>query len=67
MGDVQTWLYDNMEFTDASMLEWRYCNGLKNADIAIKMHYAEQTIKHRISKAVRIAEDKYYQQQVERG
>ena len=67
VDDLQTWLYANMEFIDASMLEWRYCNGLKNSEIAEKMHYAEQTVKHRISRAVRLAEDKYYQQQVERG
>lgn len=67
IAEVQTWLYDNMEFADADMLEWRYCNGLKNAEIAEKMHYAEQTVRHRISRAVRIAKDKYYQQQKERG
>lgn len=65
--EVQAWLYENLEFDDASMLEWRYCSGLKNAEIAVKMRYREITVRHRISDAVRLAKDKYYQQHKERG
>lgn len=60
--ELKTWLYDSLDFDDADILEWRYCNGLKNAEIAERTHYKEMTIRHKISRAVKNARDTYYQQ-----
>lgn len=56
---VRTWLYNHMSNKYASMLEYRYIDGLTNAEIAATMHFAEQTMKNMISKAVREARKIY--------
>ena len=56
---VRTWLYSRLSIKNASMLEYRYIDGLSNSEIATTMHYAEQTTKNLISKAVRKARKIY--------
>ena len=56
---VRTWLYNNLSIKNASMLEYRYIDALSNSEIAATMHFAEQTMKNMISKAVREARKIY--------
>lgn len=56
---VRTWLYSRLSIKNASMLEYRYIDGLSNSEIAATMHFAEQTMKNMISKAVREARKIY--------
>lgn len=56
---VKDWLYQNMSIEDASLLHFRYVDGLKNREIADRLHYTEQTVKNKISKAVRAAKAEY--------
>lgn len=56
---VKDWLYLNMSIEDASILQFRYVDGLKNREIAERLHYTEQTVKNKVSKAVRTARAEY--------
>jgi len=59
---VRTWLYDNLDFDDADILEYRYCGCLRNDEIADRLNYRPTTMRKKISRAVRLAKDKYYQE-----
>lgn len=53
--EVRTWLYDNLPPNEASLLEYRYCDGLRNPEIAEVERQAEQTIRNKISVCIRKA------------
>ncbi len=64
--DIRNWLYDNLSTDAASLLEFRYCDGLKNLEIAELLHMAEQSIKNKMSRSVREARTKYNTQKGEK-
>ena len=49
--DVSSFLYDNLDYRDADLLEWRYINGKTLAEIADIIGVSYQTAKHRSSVA----------------
>lgn len=57
--EVRRWLYDNLPMDGASLLEFRYCDGLKNQEIANTVHMAEQSVKNKISRTIREARSIY--------
>lgn len=59
--EVRSWLYDNLPPNEASLLEYRYCDGLLNPEIADLEQKAEQTIKNKMSRYIRKARDIYNQ------
>lgn len=61
--EVRDWLYKNLPFTAASLLEFRYCDGLKNKEIAQQLNHKEQSVKNQISRAIREARKIYNEQQ----
>lgn len=60
--DLQTWLYDSLDFEDADLLDWRYCNCLKNEEMAERVGIAYSTQRKRISRANKKARDIYNKQ-----
>lgn len=64
VGDLKAWLYANMEFTAAATLEYRYCDNMTNKEIAEITGYAEQSVKNKVSKAIRKARELYERGQI---
>lgn len=50
--EVRSWLYENLPTEVATMLEYRFIDGLNNMEIAETMHFSYQTIRNRISKHI---------------
>lgn len=61
-NDLREWLYSNMDVISASMLEFRYCDGLKSDDIADRLHYSPEYMRKKISKAIQTARQVYSEQ-----
>lgn len=57
--EVTAFLYDNLDFLDADLLEWRYINDKTLKDTADLIGIAYQTARNRMSKAERLARAKY--------
>ncbi len=53
--EVATFLYENLDFRDADLLEWKYINGKTLAEIADIIGVSYQTAKHKSSIAERRA------------
>lgn len=64
-NEVRSWLYDNLSMDAASLLEFRYCDKLKNSEIAELVHMAEQSVKNKISRTIREARTIYNTQKGE--
>ena len=58
-NDVIDFLYENLEYEDADLLEWKYINAKDLKDIAEIKGLAYQTVKNRMSVAERRAMEKY--------
>ena len=56
---VTSFLYDNLDFKDADLLEWKYISGKTLAEIAEIFGIAYDTAKHRSSAAERCARAKF--------
>ena len=57
--EVRDFFYDNLNFDDADLLEWRYIDGKNLTEIADKMGMAYQTVKNRMSEAEKEARRRY--------
>jgi hypothetical protein len=57
--EVTAFLYGNLDFIDADLLEWRYINDKTLKDTAELVGIAYQTARSRMSKAERIARAKF--------
>jgi len=57
--EVTAFLYDNLDFLDADLLEWRYINDKTLKDTAELIGIAYQTARSRISKAEQRARAKF--------
>lgn len=53
VDEVTSFIYDNLDFKDADLLEWKYINGKTLAEIADIMGIAYQTAKNRSWQAER--------------
>ena len=60
--EVRCWLYKNLPIDTASLLEFRYCDGLKNQEIADSVHMELQSVKNKISRCIREARTIYNNQ-----
>jgi len=56
---VTNFIYGNLDFKDADLLEWKYINGKTLTEIADIFGIAYDTAKHRSSAAERRAREKY--------
>ena len=56
---VTCWLYDNLEYEDADLLEWKYVNAKDLQEIADVKALAYQTVKNKMSTAERKARQKF--------
>ena len=56
---VKSFLYDNLDFEDADLLEWRYIDNKPLSDIADLLGIAYQTCKNKMHDAEKIAKDKF--------
>ena len=57
--EVTAFIYGNLDFKDADLLEWKYINGKDLKEIAEITGLAYETIKHRCSSAERTARIKF--------
>ncbi len=57
--DVIRFLYENLDYDDADLLEWKYLNAKDLKDIAEIKGLAYQTVKNRMSTAEKRAIEKY--------
>ena len=57
--EVIQFLYDNLSYDDADLLEWKYINAKDLKDIAEIKGLAYQTVKNRVSVAEKRAIEKY--------
>lgn len=57
--EVRDFLYDNLNYDDADLLEWRYVDGKNLTEIADKMGMAYQTVKNKMSVAEKEARRRY--------
>ena len=60
--EVTDFIYDNLDFKDADLLEWKYINGKTLTEIADIMGMAYQTAKNRSWQAERQLRNKYQYQ-----
>lgn len=56
---VSDFLYGNLDYDDADLLEWKYVNGKSLSEIADITDTAYQTVKNRISAAEKSAREKF--------
>ena len=60
--EVRSWLYENLSGEAASMLEYKYIDGLKYPELAEAVHYAYQTTRTKMSHYIREARALYEKQ-----
>ena len=60
-GEVTDFLYDNLDFKDADILEWRYISEKSVKEISEILGVAYQTARSHMSKAERVAKAKFYE------
>ena len=63
-SEVRDWLYENLSEEAASMMEYKFIDGLNYEEMSEVTHYAYQTIKAKMSRYIREAKAIYQQKGV---
>lgn len=63
--EVRDFLYDNLPFDDADLLEWRYIDGKTPMEIADKMGTTYEATRQRIKRANEKARKKYVRREID--